>query len=135
VIIDFEGEPARPHSERRLKRSPFADVAGMVRSFHYAAFHSLYTKVAQTVRPDQVAILEPWARVWHSWVSAAFLDDYLKVLDGSPIVPTEPRHIQVLLDANLITKVLYEVWYELNNRPDWVRIPLRGVQDIMESPM
>ncbi|MBI4219781.1 MAG: putative maltokinase, partial [Chloroflexi bacterium] len=134
VIIDFEGEPARPLSERRLKRSSLADVGGMVRSFHYAAFHTLHQRTAKSVRTEQIPVLESWARHWYTWVAAAFLDGYLKALSGSPIVPVDPQHVQALLNANLIAKALYEVWYEFNNRPEWVRIPLRGVQEIIGSP-
>ncbi|MBI4306039.1 MAG: putative maltokinase, partial [Chloroflexi bacterium] len=134
VIIDFEGEPARPLSERRLKRSPLTDVGGMVRSFHYAAFYTLHRHTARSVRPEQIPVLESWARHWYAWVAAAFLDEYLKALSGSPIVPTDPQHVQALLNANLIAKALYEVWYEFNNRPEWVRIPLLGVQEIIGGP-
>src|SRR3989475_5090040 len=79
VIIDFEGEPTRPLSVRRLKRSPLRDVAGMLRSFHYASYAAL---LGQTpgVRPEDFATLEPWARFWYLAVSAAFLNGYLAVV-------------------------------------------------------
>ena len=131
VIIDFEGEPGRPLSERRHKRSPLRDVAGMLRSFHYAAFGSLLgTPVSVPVRQEDVRTLEPWARSWYTWVSAAFLGAYLEAMEGSDLLPSDPKQLATLLDALLLQKALYEIAYELNSRPDWVAIPLRGVLEL-----
>ena len=132
VIIDFEGEPGRPLSERRHKRSPLRDVAGMLRSFHYAAFAALMgTPAGVLVRPEDVPTLEPWARSWYTWVSAAFLSAYLEAAQGSALLPSDPLQLATLLDALLLQKALYEVSYELNSRPDWVSIPLRGVLELV----
>ncbi|HUP83927.1 MAG TPA: maltose alpha-D-glucosyltransferase [Candidatus Limnocylindria bacterium] len=132
VIIDFEGEPGRPLSERRHRRSALADVASMIRSFHYAAFGTLLNpRVGGTVRPEDVARLEPWASAWHSTVSATFLDAYMTDAVGQPFVPTEESEQAALLELAMLQKVLYELAYELNNRPDWVSIPLRGLLEIM----
>ncbi len=132
VLIDFEGEPERPLSERRIKRSGLRDVAGMLRSFHYAPYAVIFGQAQGTViRPEDAPALEAGARFWHRWVSAAFLRAYLaESLVGSHL-PKSPQEIEVLLDAHLLEKALYEVTYELNNRPDWVQIPLRGVLDLI----
>ena len=132
VIIDFEGEPARPLSQRRLKRSPLRDVAGLLRSFHYAAYSALYNQSAVgMVRPEQFALMETWARFWYIWASAASLRAYLQQASASGILPETPQELQILLDAFILEKAVYEVGYELNNRPDWLRIPLAGIAQLL----
>jgi len=132
VIIDFEGEPARPLSERRIKRCALRDVAGMLRSFHYAAYSALLNQEASgTVRPEDIAALEPWARFWYVWVSVVFLKAYLAGATQVPFLPREREELQVMLDALVLEKAIYELGYELNNRPDWVRIPLQGILDLV----
>ena len=132
VIIDFEGEPARSAAERRRRRSPLSDVAGMLRSFHYAAFGVLTaTPAGSDVRPEDVPALEPWAKSWTLWVSAAFLDGYLTALKGSGLVPEEEEDVASLLDVYLLEKCLYELGYELNNRPSWVGVPLLGLAHLL----
>jgi maltose alpha-D-glucosyltransferase / alpha-amylase len=134
VIIDFEGEPARPLSERRLKRSALRDVAGMVRSFHYAAYGSLlHPNLGPTVREEDVAALEPWVRAWYRWVSAAYLRGYREATAGAAFLPSDAGEWATVLDAMLLHKAFYELGYELNNRPDWVAIPLRGIAQLLES--
>ncbi len=125
VILDFEGEPASALGERRLKRSPLTDVAGMLRSFHYASVAAL---IEGRVRPEDVATLEPWAAAWNAWVGRTFLRSYVDTAAGAPFIPKASAEFQVLLDAFLIEKALYEIQYELNNRPAWLPIPLRGVR-------
>jgi maltose alpha-D-glucosyltransferase/alpha-amylase len=125
VILDFEGEPARPLAERREKHSPLKDVAGMMRSFSYAAFVALtqYT----TRRPEDYAQLESWARLWEASVSTEFLKAYREANANSRIVPTERDDFDALLKIYMLDKALYELVYELNNRPAWIRIPLHGI--------
>jgi maltose alpha-D-glucosyltransferase/alpha-amylase len=133
IIIDFEGEPARPLSERRLKRSGLRDVAGMLRSFHYAPYAVMFgTAPGSYVRDEDVARLETGARYWQQWVSAAFLRAYLLESGKAAHLPSTREGVEVLLTSYLIEKALYEVIYELNNRPDWVKIPLRGVLDLLD---
>jgi maltose alpha-D-glucosyltransferase/alpha-amylase len=128
MIIDFEGEPARSLAERRLKKSPWQDVAGMLRSFHYAAYAAFFEQVASAVTPAQnQTALEAWTRFWHRWVSAAFLKTYLHVAAGAPFLPPSTEELKILLKAYLLEKAVYELGYELNNRPDWVKIPLQGI--------
>jgi maltose alpha-D-glucosyltransferase / alpha-amylase len=126
-ILDFEGEPARPLEERRSKESPLKDVAGMLRSFSYAAYAALFAHSAG--RADEFDRVEPWARVWERWTSAAFLKAYLAVAGGAPILPADPAQRAALLDLFLVDKALYELNYELNNRPEWARIPLHGLAE------
>ncbi|MDP9023448.1 MAG: phosphotransferase, partial [Actinomycetota bacterium] len=135
VIIDFEGEPARPLGERRLKRSPLRDVAGMVRSFHYAAYAGLFEQIARGVAgpSEQVEALEDWTRYWYVWVSAAFLRSYLTTVGEAPFVPPDHEQLSTLLEAYVLEKAVYELGYELNNRPSWVRIPLQGALQLLES--
>ena len=129
VIIDFEGEPGRPANERRYKRSPLRDAIGMVRSFNYATEAVLRSG---RVRPEDLAALTPWAEAWTAWVTAAFLGAYLQRIDGSAMLPSSPQTVDLLLDFYEIEKVVYEVEYELNNRPDWLHIPLAGLARILK---
>jgi maltose alpha-D-glucosyltransferase/alpha-amylase len=132
IIIDFEGEPARPLNVRKLKDSPLRDVAGMLRSFHYAAQASSIGLVAG-VRPEDAALLTPWSRFWQTWVSVSFLKGYLSVQEIAMILPPSMEDIQLLLDGYILQKAFYELGYELNNRPDWIQIPLEGILQILES--
>ena len=125
VILDFEGEPARSLAERRTKQSPLKDVAGMLRSFSYAAFSALIKY--STRRPEDFQGLEPWARLWEQAVSSAFLSTYCECVKGAGVIPSQPLQFAQLLEAYVIDKALYELTYELNNRPNWVVIPLTGI--------
>ncbi|MCE9611678.1 MAG: putative maltokinase [Chthoniobacter sp.] len=127
VIIDFEGEPARPLAERRRKRSPLRDVAGMLRSFYYAAHSALENF------PERRAELEAPVERWHECVCAAFLAAWSAATTGAIFVPVERADRTRLLDAFLLEKALYEVAYELNNRPAWLGIPLRGIAQILRG--
>jgi maltose alpha-D-glucosyltransferase/alpha-amylase len=132
VILDFEGEPARPLSERRLKRSPLRDVAGMLRSFQYAAYARLFEESASGIIPaPELAVFESWALYWERWVSAAFLGSYLERAATASFVPVQRSELITLLDAYSLEKAIYELAYELNNRPGWVRIPLAGIRQIL----
>jgi len=135
VIIDFEGEPARPLSERRHKRSALRDVAGMVRSFDYAV-QTVLRGVAGggVIRPEDVPRLEPWARFWQRWVSSAFLRAYRHDTAGMALIPQTRDDLASLLKALLLEKGIYELGYELNNRPDWMPIPIHGILDLVEQP-
>jgi len=130
VILDFEGEPARPMSERKLKRSALRDVAGMMRSFQYAAYSALWQPAMRT---EDVPFLERWADIWYRLMSSVFLQNYLKTTAGAIFVPKNFDDFQILLEAYLLDKAVYEIGYELNNRPDWVVIPIRGIKHILKS--
>jgi maltose alpha-D-glucosyltransferase / alpha-amylase len=130
VIIDFEGEPARPLSERRIKRSPLRDVAGMLRSFHYAAFSALSHLRSSGISSEPIA-LGQWARVWHAWTGAVFLRSYLQTPGVAAFLPQQPDELEILLDTLILEKAIYELKYELNNRPDWVPIPMDAIMDLI----
>jgi maltose alpha-D-glucosyltransferase/alpha-amylase len=130
VIIDFEGEPAKALSERRLKRSPFRDVAGMIRSFHYAVYTGLLKKAA--IRREDVPLLKPWADLWYKYVAGAFLKSYLETAGQAPFMPNEKHELDVLLRTFLLEKAVYELGYELNSRPDWLLIPINGIKQLLE---
>ncbi len=133
VIIDFEGEPARTLSERRLKRSPLRDVAGMIRSFHYAAMSALRRHTED--HPVDEAFLTPWLEAWNAYVGGLFLRGYIKRLGDSQLIPRDRRHQTTLLHCFLLEKAVYELGYELNNRPEWIFLPLRGIEMILaEQP-
>jgi maltose alpha-D-glucosyltransferase/alpha-amylase len=131
VIIDFEGEPARPLAQRRLKRSPAYDVAGMLRSFHYAAYAALFRESGRDAAVGGAA--EAWAKLWRAWVSAAFLKAYRAEVAAAGILPEDPDELARLIDLHLIEKAVYELGYELDNRPDWVVIPARGLEELLDG--
>ncbi len=128
VIIDFEGEPTRTLYERRLKRLAMRDVAGMLRSFSYASQAALRS---QEIPAEKLASLQAWARFWVDSVSAVFLKGYLTTAGNASWVPQNPDDLELQLTTMLLEKALYELRYELNLRPDWVRIPLRGILDLV----
>jgi maltose alpha-D-glucosyltransferase/alpha-amylase len=134
VFIDFEGEPARPLGERRIKRSPFRDVTGMIRSFDYITHMALFKQVELgTIQEQELPQLEPWTSFWYRWVSAVFLRAYLEVVKATDLLPQDAAQLEILLEAQLFEKAIYEVGYELNNRPNWVKIPLRGILGLLEE--
>ena len=128
-ILDFEGEPARSLAQRRRKQSPLKDVAGMVRSFGYAAYAGLFHHTMS--RRADFDRFEPWARTWQATISSAFLREYFATAAGASFIPAAGSSRDALLRLFVLDKALYELNYELNNRPDWVRIPLRGILDLL----
>jgi maltose alpha-D-glucosyltransferase/alpha-amylase len=134
VITDFEGEPARSLSERRIKRSPLRDVSGMVRSFHYAAYTGCAdTALSPMVRPEDRPRLEPWAQFWYQSVASAFVTAYCAAAGGAACLPHTPEELDLMLEIFMLEKALYELAYELNNRPHWVHIPLSGIRALCEG--
>jgi maltose alpha-D-glucosyltransferase/alpha-amylase len=127
VIIDFEGEPALPLGERRIKRSPLRDVAGMIRSFHYAVHTALGRAIEEMGGPAESSLLSLWADFWYLWLAAAFLRSYLNSARGASFLPSAREDLSTLLDVFLLEKAVYELRYEANNRPDWIHIPARGI--------
>jgi maltose alpha-D-glucosyltransferase/alpha-amylase len=132
MVIDFAGEPAQVISERRIKRSPLQDVAGMLRSFHYAAYTVLVQK--SRIRTQDVAFLQPWAEVAYQYTASIFLRSYLRTVYGADFIPWERDDKEAMLSAFMVSRALREVLNELVTRPDWLMIPIRGVVDIMENP-
>ena len=125
VILDFEGEPARSLSERKIKRSVYRDLAGMLRSFDYAAFNVLLNN--PTIRPEDRKVLQPWAELWSFYVGQHFIDVYTGLTKDKSLIPADARQRELLLRSYLMNKAVYELNYELNNRPEWAAIPMNGI--------
>jgi maltose alpha-D-glucosyltransferase/alpha-amylase len=135
LIIDFEGEPAVSLEERRAKQPALRDVAGMIYSFFYAAKAALRDQPRNQLSQDQT--LAGWARYWSVWVGATFLRSYLQAARPAPFVPEDETSLKVMLDAELLHKAIYELGYELNNRPDWADITFQVLLDLLnpENPL
>jgi maltose alpha-D-glucosyltransferase / alpha-amylase len=129
VILDFEGEPSKSYSERRLKRSPLRDVAGMIRSFHYVAYGSLFLN-EQMRTEDQLRLL-PYAEYWHRCMSGLFIQAYFETAAAGRFIPDNQHDLEILIKIFMLEKAIYELNYELNNRPDWVVVPLRSIISMM----
>ena len=129
VLIDFEGEPARSIEERRRKQSPLKDVVGMMRSFAYATFAAVDRCVASEGEEQSIdrARLTGWAQLWQDFATSYFISAYRKTIAANPDLLPTPKEAQILLDAYLLEKALYELLYELDNRPSWVGIPLNSI--------
>ena len=125
ILLDFEGEPLLTLAERQEKHSPLKDVAGMLRSFAYAAMNILFSRPAAP--PEETALLRERLREWEEWARTAFLHGYLRRAAGAPFLPAKEKHLELLLSSFILDKAFYETEYELNNRPDWLRIPLEGI--------
>lgn len=131
VIIDFEGEPARTLSERHLKYCPLRDVAGMLRSFHYAVYSQFYKLIH--LQPENEDCLRSWIDPWFNAVRGVFMNAYLEETKGSPIIPKDGTDLETLLNIYVLEKAIYELGYEVNNRPDWLEIPMKGINTILEN--
>ena len=129
VITDFEGEPARPLAERRQKHSALRDVAGMLRSFNYALHQAIAHATVE--RPDALASLQAPARAWEAVTRTAFLDAYRETASRAGLF-TSWDEMRGLLDLFLLEKAFHELAYEVDNRPDWVRVPLAGLLDLLK---
>jgi maltose alpha-D-glucosyltransferase/alpha-amylase len=116
VILDFEGEPTTSLAARRAKHCPLKDVAGMLRSFSYASYTGL---------PDD----ETRRRAWEQSVSGAFLEAYRKEAGQASFLPVDEEAFQTLLEAYVFDKAFYELNYEMDNRPEWLRIPLAAISE------
>jgi len=131
-IIDFEGEPALSLPERRRKRSALRDVAGMLRSFSYAVFAARAAQIERgPMTPADSERMKAWARLWQTWSSWAFLKGYSAAAGDSPFMPKSPDEMRVLLNAFQMEKAVYELGYELNNRPNWLPAPIAGIEQLL----
>jgi maltose alpha-D-glucosyltransferase/alpha-amylase len=131
MIIDFEGEPTRSLTARQLKHCPFKDVAGMLRSFHYAIYMGQLENKSKI--PGNADLLDPWLEAWYETVEKTFLKSYLKTAGNASFIPDEAREVKDLLSVYTIEKAIYEADYEFNNRPDWLHIPLNGLKKILND--
>ncbi|MBN9121439.1 MAG: hypothetical protein J0I06_20185, partial [Planctomycetes bacterium] len=143
VVIDFEGDPERPLSERRIKRSPLRDVADMVRSFHYAALTPLYGpedapgKFSGVIRAEDRREVLGWARFWASWAAARFVRAYFAETAGTGLLPADPAARRELLELFVLEKAVAELGTELDQRPARAAIPMTGLLDLLgaDSPV
>jgi maltose alpha-D-glucosyltransferase/alpha-amylase len=129
IIIDFEGEPIRSLTARKLKYCPFKDISGMLRSFHYAIYMGFFKHVSML--PEDRDFLAPWLEFWYEETSKKFVTSYLSTAAGASFIPDDPEQVDTLIDLFTIEKAIYETEYELNNRPDWLTIPLNGLKKLM----
>nr|MBO2515466.1 maltose alpha-D-glucosyltransferase [Gammaproteobacteria bacterium] len=129
VIVDLEGEPARDYPERRMKAPPLKDVAAMLRSFDYAKGAAARGYGAE--REVDRAALDPLLDAWRDAVREAFLEQYRLAMEGSPAYPENADDVALLLELGTLEKLLYEVRYELRNRPDWLPLPLRDLEAVL----
>jgi maltose alpha-D-glucosyltransferase/alpha-amylase len=128
VFIDFEGDSSRPLYERRLKRSPLYDVAGVLRSFHYAAIGASFRKIpGMSARDRDSKRIEGWAQYWYVHVTSTFLQEYRSRMGAANVLPDTEDDLRHLIDVHLVGLALYQVHYELNNRPEWLSVALRGL--------
>jgi maltose alpha-D-glucosyltransferase/alpha-amylase len=134
MFIDFEGEPGTPIGQRRIKRSPLGDVAGLLRSFDYAGRVAVHTADERgRVGPSDLDAVHRWRAEWTAAAQRALLDAYLDRIDGADLIPADRNDVALLLDIYTLTKCLYEVRYELANRPHWVGWPLAAIADLFPS--
>jgi maltose alpha-D-glucosyltransferase/alpha-amylase len=128
IVINFEGDPYRSLSERSIKRSPTRDIATMLRSFHYVSHAALFGDVPGII-PSREGhpTLERWAQAWYRWVSCVFLQEYLRSMEGTDLLPQRRSELRILLGSYLLERALLEIEYEFQHRPQWIRIPLHGI--------
>jgi trehalose synthase-fused probable maltokinase len=131
VIIDFEGEPARRLDQRRQKQPALRDVAGMIRSFHYASCSAAAANKHAAGNSAEAERVGQACAEWYFWTSAAFLSAYCDAAAGAVFQPRSHEQFDRLLAECLLEKAVYELRYELNNRPDWVYLPLAALHDLL----
>jgi maltose alpha-D-glucosyltransferase/alpha-amylase len=130
AILDFHGDPSKSYSERRLKRSALVDIAGMIRSIYYVAYEGLI--VNKTESAEEENKMMPFVNAWIHYVSGFFMDAYLKTVRNTGIVPANRDELRIMLENYLLEKGIYSLNYELNNRPEWVIVPLRSLLSFLE---
>jgi len=129
-ILHFGGDPSRSFSERRIKRSPLRDVAGIIRSFHYAAHENL---LSNRVRAEDIEKLKPFAPLWTHYMTSFFMHAYLETVNGASFIPKDSNDLNMLLEVYMLERAVYSLYYELNRRPDWVLVPVRVIKSIIDK--
>lgn len=132
IIQNFDGDPDRSYSQRRLRRSPAKDIANLMRSIGYAC-GLVFEDLASGIREETADHLEDWLRTANRYLSAEFLTAYRKATDGSRLLPEDEQDLEVLIDTFRIEKALQELRYDLNYRPGQVKVPLRGLLELLEE--
>ena len=125
IITDFEGEPLRSFSERRIKRSPLLDLAGMIRSFHYAIYTTYYNYEFSQIKERRI---ETWVEYYYRLMSRFYINSYLSVVEKEKFIPAQRKDFELLLRTFLLEKAIYELKYDLEKRPDWAVAPLLGIK-------
>ncbi|HWC96975.1 MAG TPA: maltose alpha-D-glucosyltransferase [Candidatus Sulfopaludibacter sp.] len=134
VMIDFEGDPGRPLSERRIKRSPLQDVAGMLDSFYHACHGVLFGEAPGVIpKPETLNALERWAKFWYRTVSAEYLAAYLATPGVRPLVPSKGDQIRMMLRIFLLDLALRKLSYEVRHAPDRIRVPSHAILELLEA--
>jgi maltose alpha-D-glucosyltransferase/alpha-amylase len=133
MIVNFDGDPTRSLTERRIKRSALRDVACMVRSLHYVAYAVLFGQVPGIVAGVDAQQLEKWADAWRNWMSAVFVKSYFDSAGNAEFIPPSQKERRILLRTYLMEKCLKEINHELEYRPGWLRIPVRGLLDHLQQ--
>ncbi len=137
VFIDFEGRPSQSIGERRIKRSPLRDVTGLMRSFDYAAYATLFGlvsargKAAGVIRDEDRPALLPWAKAWRMWIHDAFLQGYFDATTAASFIPADLGERNMLFRIMLLDKLLFEIAGELRDRPAWLEIPIDGLLEAL----
>ena len=131
TIIDFEGEPESSIKQRKIKHSPLKDVAGMIRSYHYAVSAKLFN-AEETAGLDE-KVLERAAERWYRLIRETYLEEYLNYFGPGHSLFRNNNEINYLLQFHLLEKSIYELGYEINYRPTWVKIPLKGIADVIKE--
>jgi maltose alpha-D-glucosyltransferase/alpha-amylase len=133
VFIDFEGEPHRPYGERRLKRSPLRDVAGILRSLHFASNAALEMEMQKrTLTPEHIAELKAWSRFWREWMGGIFFRGYREALGRTQLLPKDEERIRVLVNSLLLENAFTELTVALNNLNGKERVALEGIKEVLE---
>ena len=130
MILDLEGEPVRSLEERRAKQSPLRDVAGMLRSFSYAVWASLFDRTEPESK--EWLRLQRWGLAWEQLARDRFMTAYMRTSHEGTFLPPDREDLKVMLDVFEIDKALYELNYERGHRPQWIRIPLRGIAQVVD---
>jgi maltose alpha-D-glucosyltransferase/alpha-amylase len=134
VIIDFEGDPGRPLSERRIKRSPLQDIAGIIDSFYHASHGVLFGEAPGVIpKPEALGAMERWARYWARTVSIAFVDEYLGTPGVAELLPNNPEHVRTMIRLYLADIALRKLTFELTHAPERLRVPAHLILDLLEA--
>jgi len=134
VIIDFEGDPSRPLSERRIKRSPLHDVAGMLDSFYHASHGVLFGEAPGVIpKPESMNALEAWAKFWYRAVKNEYLNNYLATPGVAPLLPAGADQIPTMLRLFLLDLAMRKMSYELGHNPERIRIPSHAILELLEA--
>ena len=131
IMNNFEGDPSKSYSERRIRRSAMRDLAAMIRSLHYAAYSNILSSEYDQQRKE--GNLEEWAETWHYYISRLYLKGYFDHARGKDYMPEDPKDFRILMQTFLLEKSLIELNYEIENRPEWIIIPLRGIKAVLKQ--